>query len=467
MKNQSYSQLLFIDDVSGALARVFDFFWCLSASAICYQWRFDTWFIPMEYQVVTLLGALFALMSYALFKIYASWRGRRKIHLIGLIFSAHLCAFAVLLGVLVFSHQTIHFSRFWLAGWIGIGLLGVIVFRIFVYELLDRLREKGINQKQLIVIGDDDSTNVLLRSIAEKPWLGLNVVKTYAVLKTAIREQTASREFANLALEVESLGVNEVWISLPLREEWAVKQVLYDLRHSTVNIRYFPSFSDLRLINHKSTVVAGMPAFDLSCSPFDGANQVLKTFEDRLLGMLILLLVSPLLLIIAIGIKLSSPGPVLFKQYRHGMDGQKINVYKFRSMKCHQEAEGVVTQASKQDDRTTAFGRFLRRTSLDELPQFFNVIQGKMSIVGPRPHALAHNEYYKEAIDCYMKRHKVKPGITGWAQVNGLRGETDTVDKMRQRIEYDLFYIENWSLLFDIKIILLTCLKGFVHKNAY
>ncbi|MDH5184914.1 MAG: exopolysaccharide biosynthesis polyprenyl glycosylphosphotransferase, partial [Gammaproteobacteria bacterium] len=177
--------------------------------------------------------------------------------------------------------------------------------------------------------------------------------------------------------------------------------------------------------------------------------------------------ISPLLLFIAISIKLSSKGPVFFKQMRHGWDGRIIKVYKFRSMKVHQEFDGTVTQAIKRDPRITKIGAFLRRTSLDELPQFYNVLQGRMSIVGPRPHAVAHNEHYKEVVDQYMLRHKVKPGITGWAQVNGWRGETDTVEKMQKRVEFDLFYIENWSFWFDLKIIFLTVFKGFVDKNAY
>ncbi len=167
------------------------------------------------------------------------------------------------------------------------------------------------------------------------------------------------------------------------------------------------------------------------------------------------------------GVKFSSPGPVLFRQKRQGWDGRHFTVYKFRSMVVHREGSGQLTQASKGDARVTPLGAFLRRTSLDELPQFFNVLQGTMSIVGPRPHAIEHNEQYKDLVDDYMLRHKVKPGITGWAQINGWRGETDTIEKMRKRVEYDLYYIENWSLWFDLRIILLTVFKGFIDRNAY
>jgi putative colanic acid biosynthesis UDP-glucose lipid carrier transferase len=164
---------------------------------------------------------------------------------------------------------------------------------------------------------------------------------------------------------------------------------------------------------------------------------------------------------------MSSVGPILFKQKRHGWDGREIRIYKFRTMVVHEEEEGVVTQARRDDPRVTRFGAFLRRSSLDELPQFFNVLQGRMSIVGPRPHALAHNELYKDQVENYMLRHRVKPGITGWAQINGYRGETESVEKMRKRVEYDLYYIENWSLWFDLKIIFLTIFKGFWSNSAY
>ena len=198
-----------------------------------------------------------------------------------------------------------------------------------------------------------------------------------------------------------------------------------------------------------------------------GSNTLFKALEDYLLAALILVIVSPVMVAIAAAIKLTSPGPVFFKQRRHGWNGQPIWVYKFRSMAIHHESDFQVSQATRHDARVTPLGSFLRRTSLDELPQFINVLQGRMSVVGPRPHAVEHNEYYKELVPGYMLRHKVKPGVTGWAQVNGFRGETDTLEKMQKRVEYDLHYIENWSLWLDLKIVVQTLFKGFVHHNAY
>jgi len=266
---------------------------------------------------------------------------------------------------------------------------------------------------------------------------------------------------------MDSNEVDEIWLALPLRAEERMKELLYAVRHHTVNIKLIPDIFGFSILNHSMTEIAGLPAVNLSDTPMGGANRVIKDLEDRLLAFVILLLISPIVILVSIAIKLTSPGPILFKQKRHGWDGRVINIYKFRTMVLHDEEGDCVTQACKDDPRVTKLGKFLRKTSLDELPQFYNVLQGRMSIVGPRPHAIQHNEMYKEKVDRYMLRHMVKPGITGWAQVNGYRGETDTIDKMEKRIEYDLYYIENWSIWFDIKIILLTLFKGFGHRNAY
>jgi len=240
------------------------------------------------------------------------------------------------------------------------------------------------------------------------------------------------------------------------------------LRHQTVEVRFIPEFRDMALLNHRISEVAGHMSIDLSVTPMTETARFIKRLEDLVLGSLFFLFSLPVCLIIAVVLKWQCPSaPMLFKQYRTGVNGRNFKVYKFRSMEVHDEPRGQVTQARRDDPRVTPFGAFLRRSSLDELPQFYNVLQGRMSIVGPRPHALTHNEHYKDQVVSYMKRHKVKPGITGWAQVNGLRGETDTLDKMQRRVEHDLWYIDNWSLWLDLRIIGLTIIKGFFHRNAY
>jgi Undecaprenyl-phosphate glucose phosphotransferase len=258
-------------------------------------------------------------------------------------------------------------------------------------------------------------------------------------------------------------------VALPWGAEERLLNWLKKLKTLPADIRLCPDVIGFHMPHRGVSHIAGVPMLNVFEKPIAGWDSVVKAVEDRVLASLILLGIAPLMLTVAIAIKLTSPGPVFFKQKRYGFNNEIIEVFKFRSMhveRCSGEA-GPVAQATRDDDRITPLGRFLRRTSLDELPQFINVVRGEMSIVGPRPHAVAHNEQYAKLIDEYLARHKVKPGITGWAQVNGLRGETDTLDKMERRVQFDLHYIENWSLAFDIRIILMTLLVGFSHPNAY
>jgi putative colanic acid biosysnthesis UDP-glucose lipid carrier transferase len=261
-------------------------------------------------------------------------------------------------------------------------------------------------------------------------------------------------------------AIREVYITLPLGSQPRIVELLEQLQGTTASLFFVPDVFGISIIQGRLQDVNGVPVVGICETPFTGTNGLLKRSSDVVLASLILLLVAPLLVAIAIGVKLSSPGPVIFRQRRNGLAGEEIVVYKFRSMTT-QDNGSVVRQATRDDPRITRFGAFLRRTSLDELPQFFNVLQGAMSIVGPRPHAVAHNEQYRQMIKAYMVRHKVKPGITGWAQVNGHRGETDTVEKMRARVEFDLEYLRNWSLGLDLQIIARTIRVAFFDKNAY
>jgi putative colanic acid biosynthesis UDP-glucose lipid carrier transferase len=242
--------------------------------------------------------------------------------------------------------------------------------------------------------------------------------------------------------------------------------LLEELNDTTASVYFTPDIFLFDLIQARMDTIGGIPVLALCETPFYGVNGLVKRLSDIVLAALILLVISPVMLAVAIGVKLSSPGPVLFKQRRYGLDGREILVYKFRSMTCMEDG-AVVTQATRNDQRVTKFGAFLRRTSLDEFPQFINVLQGRMSIVGPRPHAIAHNELYRKLVRSYMIRHKVRPGITGWAQVNGFRGETETVEKMKARIEYDLDYLRNWSLKLDLAIIWRTLFVVLKSPNAY
>jgi len=234
-----------------------------------------------------------------------------------------------------------------------------------------------------------------------------------------------------------------------------------------VNIRFIPDVRSLTLFSQPMVDLLGVPAINLAASPITDLRVLPKRVFDRLFAFGALTALAPLMLAIAVMVKLSSPGPVFFRQKRKGIDGNQFEIYKFRSMKVHAEVAGKVTQATRRDPRITAVGAFLRRTSLDELPQFINVLRGEMSVVGPRPHALEHDDIYKDLVKGYMHRYRIKPGITGWAQINGYRGETDRIEKMMGRVKLDLYYMQNWTFWLDIKIVVLTFWKGFVGSNAY
>jgi len=270
----------------------------------------------------------------------------------------------------------------------------------------------------------------------------------------------------DVAPYVRQHGVQEVFITLPLGSQPRIVDLLDQLQETTASLFFVPDVFGIGIIQGRLQDMNGVPVVGICETPFTGTNELVKRVSDVVLASCILVLIAPVMLALAIGVKLSSPGPIIFQQRRNGLDGDEIIVYKFRSMTAMDNGP-VVLQAKPNDPRLTPFGAFIRRTSLDELPQFINVLQGRMSIVGPRPHAVAHNEEYRQLIKAYMVRHKVKPGITGWAQVNGHRGETETIEKMQARVEYDLEYLRNWSLALDLQIIIRTVRVAFFNPKAY
>ncbi len=417
--------------------------------------------LTRSYLQLLAVALLLAIIVFNKFGFYTAWRNSSlasELRTVTLGWATMMVALTVFFFL---TKSGAEFSRVWGVLWFTLGLTGLLVVRLSLRRLLRWLRRKGYNQRKILLVGRDPLMEDLVNRLNHAPWMGLSVVAQ------RILHCDAELDGAELNATINDLGVDQVWIVLPLKDEPMVQSVIAALSLSPVEIRYVPDLFGFRLFSHSVSEVAGLPVINLSSTPMEGFNRVVKEVEDRVVALLILLLISPLLIMIAIGVKVSSPGPVLFRQQRNGWGGKPIRVLKFRSMVVHQEALGSITQASKQDSRITTFGAFLRRTSLDELPQFWNVLAGEMSIVGPRPHAVAHNDQYKVLVDDYMLRHRVKPGITGWAQVNGYRGETDTLDKMQKRVEYDLYYIEHWSLWLDLKIIVMTVFKGFVNKNAY
>ena len=344
--------------------------------------------------------------------------------------------FAVLIGKVVIKHQTAMPGGRRRAIVVGAGPLGVKVARA--------LQSNRDHTSEFVGYFDDRMDGRVLPEAYSMRLGGLRDVANY----------------------VYAHGIHEVYITLPLGSQPRIQELLEGVQGTTASLYFVPDVFGISIIQGRLQDMNGVPVVGICETPFTGTNELLKRVSDIALASLILVLISPLLLAVAIGVKLSSPGPVIFKQRRNGLDGEEIVVYKFRSMRTQDDGP-VVKQATKGDSRITRFGAFIRRTSLDELPQFINVMQGRMSIVGPRPHAVAHNEEYRRLIKSYMVRHKVRPGITGWAQVHGFRGETETIEKMQARVEFDLEYLRNWSLALDMQIIIRTIRLVLFDRNAY
>ncbi|MGQ0524816.1 MAG: undecaprenyl-phosphate glucose phosphotransferase [Betaproteobacteria bacterium] len=336
-------------------------------------------------------------------------------------------------------------------------------------RLLYRFLSTSVIARRKVIVGLNEMGLELAREIGEDPCRG--VVKGFFDDRGdgRVRAEYTSNVLGSVedvARYVKQYGIHVVYITLPMTRDPRIVRMLDQLRDTTASVYFVPSTLPFDMIQARVDHIGSVPVIAVCETPFYGINGVLKRASDIVLSTLVLLAIWPLMLAIAIGVKLTSPGPVLFRQRRCGLDGKEIVVLKFRTMTvCEDGAK--VTQARRDDPRVTAFGAFLRRTSLDELPQFINVLTGSMSIVGPRPHAAAHNEQYRGLINGYMVRHKVRPGITGWAQVNGFRGETETVEKMKQRVEYDLDYLNHWSLSLDLRIVLGTVLLLLKDKKAY
>lgn len=350
----------------------------------------------------------------------------------------------------------------------------LIVWRALMRLFLQELRARGRNSRTVAIVGLTEHGLRLASEIESTPWFGLHVVGFYDDRnQERCNAQEGDADANRLCGTTEDLiaaarsgEIDAVYIALPLRAEERIRHLLLLLSDTTASVHVVTDLLLSQLMQAGFTSVGQVPVLSVYETPFQGVNSWLKRAEDLVIGAVIFALISLPMVLIAAAIKLTSKGPVLFRQTRYGLNGQPIGVLKFRTMTVCEDG-GVVRQATRNDQRVTRLGAFLRRTSLDELPQFLNVLTGEMSIVGPRPHAVAHNELYRKQIPGYMLRHKVKPGITGWAQVNGWRGETDTLDKMAKRIEHDLHYIRQWDLLFDLKIIFMTIFGRDVRRNAH
>lgn len=404
--------------------------------------------------------------------IYTSWSGRPffRDEVMRLIVT-WLTTFFILVFVIFASKTSEQFSRLILISWLVLTPMLLILNRYVLRTLLSHLKRLGIRNHSIAIAGVTEAGLKFAQAIEKQPESGLQVAGFYT---HSDKENTAilGDEYAQIGnldtmIEDAKMGTwDQIYLALPPHDKQSTTGLINQLADTITPIRLIPDSFTNSLMHSKYLEIADTPVLSIYDAPLSIQSAFIKRVEDLIIGSALLVLLLPIMAVIAVAVKLTSPGPILFKQVRHGLKGEPFKVWKFRTMTVCEDGNAV-KQATRNDLRVTKVGAILRKTSMDELPQFFNVLQGHMSIVGPRPHAVSHNEEYKTLIPGYMMRHLMKPGITGWAQVNGWRGETDTLYKMQKRVECDMEYIRSWSLWLDLRIIFVTAFKTLFDKNAY
>lgn len=439
--------------------------------------------LTSEYSVLVLLLAIGMIFAYDQFGVYRSNSSlaRKALTLL----KAWSLAFAFLLVVGFVTKQTDTYSRLLLGQLYLGGYLLQVMLHAISRQVQTRILLRAVPSENVLIIGNGKLARYLHHKISSNPWLNQRVVGCLALPESGstrragagaglfepsdfagLSDPTVIGSVEHLLDTIDAHDVRSVYFAIPLGESDLIEDVHFQLLDRHVAVHWVPDIFSLLLVNHSVKEMAGLPVLTLSETPLTGTRLLFKAVEDRVLAILILLLIAPVLLIIAVAVRLDSEGPVFFRQARKGWSGKVFHIWKFRSMYVHQPEGGQVKQATRDDPRVTRVGRFLRRTSLDELPQIFNVLKGDMSLVGPRPHAVQHDAEYSKQISAYFARHNIKPGITGLAQVRGLRGETNEIERMQQRIEADIEYINNWSVWLDLTILVRT-LGALTGKNAY
>jgi putative colanic acid biosynthesis UDP-glucose lipid carrier transferase len=452
------------------LLRFIDIAMLFCAAWTAYYFWHGQFVIDTYHRIVIALGILGAIIFFEIGQVYRPWHNDAMRGEIARIVRAWASALVTVITIVALIRLQFWFgsSYRWIATWGGLGLLYVLTARQLFSHLLRWLRAHGMSQGRVVMVGLNQMAIAASRQLNQSPWAGLYVAG-YIDDQSAPQVQADDAlpclgTLDDLAAIVTREAIDEVWVAFPLEGVSQAERVQHELRHLPVSIRLVIdcfAFKQSKFLSLNT--VAGIPTLDVSVSPLHGVNRYIKELEDRLCAFIILTLISPLMLLIALGVKLSSPGPVFYRQVRVGWNNRKFTILKFRSMPVDAEAKTGAVWAKAGENRATRFGSFLRKTSLDELPQLINVLRGDMSLVGPRPERPDFVEVFKDQVPNYMKKHMVKAGITGWAQVNGWRGDTD----LTKRIEHDLYYIQNWSVWFDLEIAMRTVVSGFVNKNAY
>ena len=404
--------------------------------------------------------------------LYRTWTGRSLTEESGTVFTTWLIVVPVLLLVAFLTKTTEQFSRVVITAWLASVPFAQVLLRVLIRSSLTYWRSSARHLRNAAIAGATESGVRIAQLLGSSPELGSHVAGIYddraaaRLANVSLAGHTIVGRIDDLIEQARRGVVDTVYIAFPLRAERRILDLIARLADTTATVYVVTDLFVFDLMQARWGNVGGTPVVSVFDTPFHGLGGWVKRVEDLILASIIMVGIAIPMVVIALAIKLTSKGPVFFKQTRYGLNGKPIKVFKFRSMTTMDDGPAV-QQATKGDTRVTPLGRFLRRTSLDELPQFLNVLSGEMSVVGPRPHAVAHNELYRGKIRGYMLRHKVKPGITGWAQVNGWRGETEVVEKMEQRIEHDLYYIDNWSLFWDLKIVFWTIFGKNARNQAY
>jgi putative colanic acid biosysnthesis UDP-glucose lipid carrier transferase len=458
------------EDAVGAFQRIVDSLIIVGAHVVACRLYGEVWRTSLTSATAIAL-VLFSFV--AEFRgLYKPWRAELLSKEVG----SAVLAWTLVAPLLVFTafatKTSASFSRVISISWFLSTLGGIAIVRVLIRLVLRQLRGMGHNTRTYAVVGATEAAERVIEAFNERPWMGYRLTGVYDDRSADRHHQFTKVSVPSVTGGVSALlnaaregKIDAIYIALPLRAEARVGEILRELADTTVTVHLIADFFIFDLLHGRWGQVGSLPVVSIYDSPFSGNNGWIKRVEDVVLGSMILVLIAIPMLVVAAAIKLTSPGPVFFRQRRYGLNGKEIRVLKFRSMTVTEDGAKVV-QATAGDKRVTPIGRFIRKTSIDELPQFLQVITGEMSIVGPRPHAVSHNEQYRSLIHGYMLRHKVKPGITGWAQVNGFRGETDKIEKMENRVRHDLDYIHNWHLLLDLKIIFLTVFGSKTRSNA-
>ena len=424
----------------------------LLAFVAAYFIRFDVANFDNSYLLVLLTGLLLSsviLPATGAYRTEFRWDLMRRIR--RLVAGWALVVMALLTAATLLK-TTADYSRIWFGLWVVFGCLGLVVLSILQSAWLKYRGHAQSNRKRMVLVGSGEAAARVERRMTGDRTLQFDIVERFG----SDWNGQSARDISELESFITDNSVHDVWIATELEDRTLLEAALAALKNSVVDVHVVPDLYQYRLLNQNVSEWQGLPVISLSGTPMTGSEWRLKAAMDRVGSAVLLTVASPLLLMIGLAVKFSSPGPAIFRQVRHGMGGEPISILKFRTMKVHTEAEGQYTQASPEDQRVTGIGSMLRKSSLDELPQLINVLKGEMSLVGPRPHPVELNEQFLDRIPRYMFRHKAKPGMTGWAQVNGLRGMTDTEEKMALRIEHDLWYIQNWSLWLDLQILMRT-----------